>query len=163
MIVKNNAVHWHNLLPSVHRIEYVRWSSSYSTGIKLIDDQHKDLLLFVNNLCNDVTVIEVDEHDAYFRLAIGHMVSYIKKHFAAEEQIMVATQFPGYYSHKRTHESFILTVVKSVKDYEAGKRMVLNNLINFLKNWVFAHIAIMDVQYIDHFKKNAECHSMKPA
>ena len=51
------------------------------------------------------------------------------------------------------HEQFILTVVKSIKDYEAGNRLVLTSFTNFMKRWVFAHIAVMDVKYIEYFKK----------
>jgi len=130
------------------------WSDSYSMGVKLIDDQHKGLLDFVNDLFNHASGKE-DEERAYFSEVIQQAVQYIKEHFHAEEKLMVGTKFPGYAAHKKVHNEFTLTVVKSVKDFEAGKRLVLEKFAYFLKDWFLAHVAVMDRQYADYFKKIA--------
>ena len=143
-----------NLYQSAQTIVYVRWNPSYSLGIKQIDDQHKRLLGFVNDLYNHALDDETDKRE-FFKAIIGQVVDYIKKHFAIEEKVMLATQFPGYYIHKMAHEEFVLTVVKTVKDFEAGKRLVLTNFSNYLRNWILSHIAIVDVKYCDYIKKIA--------
>jgi hemerythrin len=74
--------------------ERVTWSHSYSMGIKIIDDQHKGLLEFVNDLFNHSTGNEREERD-YFKDVIQQAVQYIKQHFATEEKIMIATKFAG--------------------------------------------------------------------
>jgi len=132
----------------------VTWSNHYSMGIKLIDDQHKALLDFVNDLFNHSTGRE-DEERAYFKDVIQVAVSYVKIHFATEEKYMLATNFPGYAEHKKVHDEFILTIVKTVKDFESGKRLVLEKLAYFLKDWVLSHVAGMDVLYAQYFKKIA--------
>jgi len=134
--------------------KYVSWSNRYSMGIKLIDDQHKGLLDFVNDLFNHSTGKENEER-AYFKDVIDVAVSYIKTHFATEEKYMIATKFPGYAEHKKAHDEFILNVVKTVKDFEAGKRLVLDKFARFLKDWVLSHVAGMDVLYAQYFKKIA--------
>jgi hemerythrin len=136
------------------KTEQVEWSDSYSIGIKIIDDQHKGLLDFVNDLFNHSTGNERDEL-AYFKKVIHQAVQYIKEHFATEEKMMIATKFPGYREHKKTHDEFTLTVVKSVQDFESGKRLVLVKFAYFLKDWVLTHIAVMDVKYAAYFKKIA--------
>ena len=141
----------HYLHHAGEKIEHIKWCDSYSLGIKLVDDQHKELLRFVNDLCNHSSKNPEDEL-AYFKDAMGQVVDYIKIHFTTEEGIMLATRFPGYTEHKRTHENFILTVVKSARDYEDGKRLVLTNFSNFMRKWVLTHIAVMDVKYIEYFK-----------
>jgi hemerythrin len=123
-------------------------------GIKLIDDQHKGLLELVNELFNHSTGNEAEER-AYFKEVIGQAVDYVKVHFATEEKYMLATKFPGYEEHKKTHNDFVLAVVKSVKDFETGKRLVLVNFSRFLKDWVLGHIAVMDVKYSEYFRKIA--------
>ncbi|MCL2094226.1 MAG: hemerythrin family protein [Treponema sp.] len=127
--------------------------------IKLIDDQHMEILRFVNDLLNNKEETEADKHE-YFKDVIGRTVLYIKNHFATEERIMLATRFPGYEDHKKAHNGFTLTVIKSAKDFEDGKRLVLTNFTNFLRNWVLAHIAVMDVLYIKHFKRFNICCTM---
>jgi len=133
---------------------HVSWSNSYSMGVKLIDDQHKGLLDFVNDLFNHASGDEKEER-AYFAQVIQQAVQYIKEHFQAEEKLMIATKFSGYTDHKKVHDEFTLTVVKSVKDFEAGKRLVLEKFAYFLKDWVLTHIAVMDKQYAEYFRKIA--------
>ena len=134
--------------------EFVKWNNSYSMGIKLIDDQHKELLDIVNDLFNHSTGNETDEL-AYFKEVIGKAVNYTKVHFATEEKIMLATKFPEYNEHKKAHEEFIIKVVTTAKDFDAGKRLVLSNFSNFLKDWILSHIAIIDTKYSKYFKEIA--------
>ena len=133
---------------------HVKWSESYSMKIKEIDDQHKGLLDFVNDLLNHVSGSEIMER-AYFKSVIQQAVEYVKTHFATEEKYMVMTKFPGYLQHKKTHDEFVLTVIQSAKDYESGKRFTLEKLAYFLKDWILTHVAVMDRQYGDYFKKIA--------
>jgi len=134
--------------------EYVAWSDSYSMGVKLIDDQHKGLINFVNDLFSHATGNEEEER-AYFKEVIQQAVQYIKEHFQTEEKLMIGTKFPGYAEHKKTHDDFTLAVVQSVKDFENGKRLVLKKFAYFLKDWVLSHVAGTDVQYAHYFRKIA--------
>jgi hemerythrin len=134
--------------------EQITWSKSYSTGVKIIDEQHKGLLVFINDLFNHINGNEDEEHD-YFSKIIHQAVRYIKEHFQTEEQLMIATKFPGYAEHKKTHERFTMTVIKAVKDFEAGKRLVLAKFAYFLKDWFLTHVAIMDKKYAEYFKEIA--------
>ncbi|MCL1928837.1 MAG: bacteriohemerythrin [Treponema sp.] len=133
---------------------HVNWSDSYSMGIKIIDDQHKGLLDFVNELYDHATGNE-EEELAWFKEVIQQAVQYIKEHFATEEKYMKATRFSGYAEHKKTHDEFTLIVVKSAKDFQEGKRLVLEKFAYFLKDWVLTHVAVMDRQYSDYFWKIA--------
>ena len=134
--------------------KHVEWSDRYSIGIKAIDDQHKGLLDFVNELFNHSSGNERDER-MYFTDVIQQAVQYIKDHFATEEKLMLATKFSGYLAHKKAHDEFTLTVVNSVKEFESGKRLVLEKLAYFLKDWVLEHIAVMDMQYATYFRSIA--------
>jgi hemerythrin len=134
--------------------EHVAWSESYSMGVKLVDDQHKGLINFVNDLFSHATGNEREER-AYFKEVIQQAVKYIKEHFQTEEKLMLGTKFPGYAEHKKIHDEFTLTVVQSVKDFENGKRLVLIKFAHFLKDWVLEHVAGMDVKYAHYFRKIA--------
>jgi hemerythrin len=136
------------------KVEHVKWSNSYSLGIKVIDDQHKGLLEFVNELYNHATGNEADER-MYFSMVIHQAVDYIKVHFASEEKILTATKYPGYKEHKKCHDDFTLTVIKSVKDFEAGKRLVLITFSRFLRDWILSHIAVVDRKYAEYFRQIA--------
>ena len=135
-------------------VEIVTWSDRLSCGIKLIDDQHKGLVDLVNDMFNHATGNSIQEHD-YFNIVIQEVVKYVKVHFATEEKIMIATKFSGYAEHKKAHDSFVIAVVENINDYKAGKRLTLSAFTKFLKDWVLSHIAMMDKQYFEYFKKIA--------
>jgi hemerythrin len=143
-----------NTAPQSSTKNHVEWSDSYSIGISKIDDQHKELLEHVNDMFSHVTGNEAQEH-AYFSEIIHKLVEYVKFHFANEEKVMLATKFPGYEAHKKAHEEFILTIIQTTKKFEAGKRLMLEKLAYFLKDWVLSHIAVMDKQYAQYFRKIA--------
>jgi hemerythrin len=134
--------------------EHITWSDSYSVGIKLLDDQHKGLFEIVNDLFDHSTGNEAEER-AYFKEIIHQAVQYIKEHFATEEKIIASAKFPGYSEQKKAHDEFTKMVIKSVKDFESGKRLVLIKLAIFFKEWILAHIAIMDTQYTAYFREIA--------
>jgi len=135
-------------------VEIVKWSDRLSCGVRIIDDQHKGLVELVNDMFNHATGNAVQEHD-YFNIVIQEAVKYVKVHFATEEKIMIATKFAGYAEHKKAHDSFVLAVVDNINDYKAGKRLTLSAFTKFLKDWILSHIAMMDKQYFEYFKKIA--------
>ncbi|MDR1143716.1 MAG: bacteriohemerythrin [Spirochaetaceae bacterium] len=134
--------------------ELVSWSSTFSVGIKLIDDQHKELLNLTNDLFNHCVGDDAEER-AYFEKVIHEAVKYVKIHFATEEKIMRKTNFSGFLDHKREHEAFVLTVVEQIQAFNEGKKFTLTAFTKFLKNWILTHIALQDKQYFEYFKKVA--------
>ena len=134
--------------------ELISWLPAFSVGVKLIDDQHKELLTLVNDMFNHV-IGNQEAEQVYFREIIQKAVQYIKVHFSTEEKIMIHTNFPGYAEHKKAHDSFVLTVVEKVKDFEAGKKFALLEFTQFLKEWILTHIAIMDKGYFVYFRRIA--------
>jgi len=134
--------------------ELITWSEKLTCGIKIIDDQHKQLVDLVNEMFNHVTGNMVQERD-YFNRVTHKLVDYVKAHFSTEERILLGTKFSGYAEHKKAHESFVYDIIKNVRDYEAGKRFTLSTFTRFLRDWILSHIALMDKQYLEYFKKKA--------
>ena len=134
--------------------ELITWSRKFACGINLIDKQHKDLVLLVNDMFNHVTGNEKEE-SAYFNSVIRKAIEYIRIHFATEEKIMLATGFKGYAEHKKKHDDFVLTVIGNVRAYQFSKRFTLFSFTKYLKEWVLTHIALMDKQYFDHLRNLA--------
>jgi hemerythrin len=123
-------------------------------GVKIIDDQHKELLALTNDLFNHCIGDESSER-AYFKKVIDKTVDYVKVHFATEEKIMIATEFKGYRNHKMEHDAFVLHVIEQIKTFESGKHFTLLAFTRYLKEWVLTHIAVSDKQYFEHFKQIA--------
>jgi len=134
--------------------EFITWTEKLACGIKIIDDQHKGLVNLVNEMFDHATGNFAQERD-YFNRVIQEVVKYVKDHFAAEEKILIATKFAGFAEHKKEHEKFIRAVVDNIREYESGNRLTLSSFTRFLKDWILSHIAFMDKQYFEYFKKIA--------
>ena len=126
--------------------ELIVWSPTFACGIKQIDDQHKELVVLVNEMFTHVVGNDLEE-TIYFQKVINKAVGYIKTHSKTEEYLMKLAKFSGYAEHKRVHDSFILTVLETVECYKSGKKFVLLEFTRFLKNWILEHIGVMDRQY----------------
>jgi hemerythrin len=123
--------------------KYVEWEDKYSVGVKQIDEQHKKLLDFTNELY-DACGAGRDEADKLFKQTIKKSVDYVKVHFKDEEELMLANNYSEYPSHKKKHEEFIMQILEDVKNYETGRKFVPNNFVRFLRDWLLEHIAITD-------------------
>jgi hemerythrin len=120
----------------------------------LIDDQHKGLLDVVNDLFSHSSGNEREERE-YFKEVIQQAVQYVKNHFQVEEKLLIASKYPDYAEHKKAHDEFTMTILSSAKDFESGKRLVLEKFAYFLKDWILTHIAVMDKQYAIYLRKIA--------
>lgn len=134
--------------------ELITWTSKLSCGIKIIDDQHRGLVNFVNEMYQHITGNYVQERE-YFSRVIQEMIAYAKNHFATEEKILRTTRFSDYIEHKRAHENFVFAIIENIRDFESGNRFTLSNFTRFFKGWVLSHIALMDKQYFVYIRKTA--------
>lgn len=137
-----------------HKHDFIAWSDTFACGIKIIDDQHRELIDLINDMYSHVSSDEEMERKFFFKIANG-AVRYIRVHFATEEKIMLAANFSGYKEHKMIHDEFVKTVTDSILAFSAGKRLSLHFLTRFLKDWVLSHIAVKDKQYFYHLRRSA--------
>jgi hemerythrin len=124
--------------------EIVSWSQNYTTGINLIDVQHRELVILTNNLYNSCLN---NKEGIVFKDAMHHMVEYVRHHFSAEIELLKKINYPEIFAHKKEHENLVKSILSAVKNYEAGKKFVPNIFVRELKDWIFGHIAISDKLY----------------
>jgi hemerythrin len=130
----------------------VKWDDAYSVGIELIDDQHKELVRMTNELslgCQKGG----SEAEIYFMKVIQGAVKYVKTHFTTEEIIMDRLKYPEYLEHKKEHEEFVAEVLRDVKAFESGGKLVPLEFAQFLQKWVLNHIAKSDKRYATFFEE----------
>lgn len=121
----------------------LEWSDELSSGIKEIDDQHKELFKRVNEL--------LDAMDkGHGKEEVGKIVKfledYVVTHFGTEEKYMSKYSYPDYNSHKALHTAFISdfsALKKEFAEHGATTRLVI--LINRkVCDWLTNHISKID-------------------
>ncbi len=128
---------------------FVSWREDLATGIEAVDNDHKKLLTLMNNL---QTAVYYPTGEAFERQALTELVDYTKYHFEREEQMMRENGYPDYEPHKRQHEEMIAKVGEFLAAYEKDRENTIDELTQFLKAWLFSHIAGTDQKYAPYLK-----------
>lgn len=124
--------------------EFVTWKDEYSVGIESIDNDHKKLLSLINNLQTSSLYYTGEDFD---KQALDELLEYTKFHFAREEKLMEDNGYPDFQSHRRQHKHMTEHVVKMVKEYQDDSEKTVEDLLNFLKDWLINHINGSDKEY----------------
>ncbi|AEF86195.1 hemerythrin family protein [Treponema primitia ZAS-2] len=131
--------------------EIVKWSPTYSIGIRIVDEQHQGLIRLTNELF--ISCLKGGEvANARFLKTIRETVQYVQFHFATEEAIQKRVHYPDYAAHKKEHESFVKEVLLSVAEFNSGKKFLPNKFAKYLRDWVLTHIAVSDKKLGDYIQ-----------
>jgi hemerythrin len=126
-------------------ISLVAWDDRFSVNFETIDNQHKGLIGIINDLvrgCDKGKAIK----DIIFIKTLRKAVEYAQIHFATEEKYLEQVSYPDFEVHKKEHDAFVSEVVKQLKAFEENQNDPAV-LVEFLKNWLLNHIAVMDKKY----------------
>ena len=127
----------------------IKWQDSYSIGIKLVDEQHKELINLTNKLFTSC-ILEQDQLTNVFMTTLHEAVDYVVYHFDTEMKIMERVNYPHLETHRNEHKKFAKEVLTQVEDFKSGKTTVPISFVNFLKNWVLNHVAVSDKKIGDY-------------
>jgi len=136
-------------MTNTDNLDIVVWDEKYATGIQLIDSQHKELFSLTNELfhaCMDREVIQQE----VFKDTMKRMVDYVRFHFGAEQELLQRVNYPDYPEHKKQHDTLVLQIIESVREYNEGKKMVPNQFVRTLRDWILGHIAHYDRLYASY-------------
>ncbi|MGC2856018.1 bacteriohemerythrin [Novispirillum sp. DQ9] len=114
------------------------WRDQLSVGSPEIDDDHKKLIGFVNDLHDAVNAAESEKVVGAIML---QLIEYTRDHFAREEKVMQAAGYPDYARHKQLHDSLTRQVLVFAQTYLRNPTdQVKRELIDFLAKWLVEHI-----------------------
>jgi len=130
----------------------VEWSTEYNLGIEVIDQQHKKILVYLNELAE---AIENGNTEEVLKKVVDNLVKYTYSHLEHEEKLFIEMGQDEFKAHVEEHNKFRKTISEmqdAVKtDGETVQPAV--ELHSMLYNWLFSHIQGTDKQYVPLFKK----------
>lgn len=126
---------------------YLPWTSDLETGIVSIDDQHRKLIDYINELHDACDTHSQEKIGA----VIEKLIDYTVLHFADEEKMMEDAGYPLSDHHIRIHRTFVERMQEIQKDYLAG-RVVDEELMRLMQKWMFTHIQHHDRGFVDRLQ-----------
>jgi len=125
------------------------WTDKLSLGIDKIDDQHKELVGFVNQL-HRAMKRQVGAREA--EAVLAKLAEYTVYHFGFEEKLFDKYGYPQTEDHKKAHRGLIAAVTDFQQELQAGKAGLSMELMDFLNQWLREHIMKTDRAYIAHLR-----------
>jgi hemerythrin len=125
------------------------WDSSFLVNFEIIDHQHKGLVDMANELIQGCAGDDAPR-DVLFLKTVRKAAEYAQIHFSTEEKYLRQVNYPDFAVHKMEHKVFISEVVKQLKAFEENRNDPVV-LAEFLKDWLFNHIAGSDKKYAPYF------------
>jgi hemerythrin len=127
---------------------YMQWTEDLETGIQVIDDQHKRIIGYINELhhaSETGNAAEVQE-------VLEGLLDYTVTHFQFEEELQKKAGYPFLKAHQRVHEIFMKRIATFRERANKGEN-IIPELLSMLKVWLSSHIKGDDRDYVESVRK----------
>mgnify|MGYP000373709460 CR=1 FL=1 len=140
-------------------MEFLEWNNkTMSIGIKLIDEQHKELLKIINKL--SISINENSQRKDILTI-IDELIDYGYYHFRTEEELFDKFNYEEADIHVIEHTNFI-NKFTTIKEKISKNKMfrdkssveVAENIFQYIINWFLNHVVVSDRKFVPLFKDN---------
>jgi len=131
-------------------MEIFPWEAQYETNVQQIDDQHKKLVKYLNELFN---AMKARKGFDILNEILDGMTKYTVEHFSTEERLMRIYNYPDYDAHIKEHQGLVEEIQALKSDYANRKRTVSIDTMNYLKQWLSNHILGTDKKLGEYLSK----------
>lgn len=121
----------------------ILWTQDLNTGIDVLDNQHKRIVDYINQLGSAIKLRDRGAVGA----VLNELVDYTISHFAFEESLQEEAGYQYAKPHKAVHEVFIKRVAKFQEKHDSGED-VAAQLHAMLSTWLIHHIKRDDMAYV---------------
>lgn len=127
----------------------IAWTSNLNTGIGVIDQQHRRIVDFINELED----ARLAKNLAQIKQVIDDCIDYTHSHFAFEESLQEEAGYQYCKPHKKVHELFIRRISEYTGRMQSGED-ISEELHQLLSRWLINHIKQDDADYVAAVKAN---------
>ncbi len=127
---------------------YMQWTEDLETGIHVIDEQHKRIVGFINELDHASQTGSAPE----VQHVLEGLLDYTVTHFEFEEELQEKAGYPFLKAHMRVHEIFMKRIAAFRERANNGEN-IIPELLSMLKVWLSSHIKGDDRDYVESVKK----------
>jgi len=130
-------------------MSFLEWDVKYEVGVPLIDNQHRRVVDYINQLHGAVE--NGDRREVMD--VLDQLVEYTVAHFGFEEAMQEQGQYPRVEEHKEVHQKFTANIDQYRQRFENGED-IARKLLEELNAWFISHIQEEDADYVPYLKNN---------
>jgi hemerythrin len=119
------------------------WKDEYSVGIEAVDDEHKELIDFINRFHQEFDATEAKKTVPAF---FGDLLVWISAHFALEEKFMRDQAYDRFDQHKEDHERLIDELREIMDAFAWAEEIDALELARCLDSWFTLHFRAHDAE-----------------
>lgn len=127
----------------------ITWTADLNTGIDVIDQQHQQIVEFINHL----EIAQLGKKADAIKRVVEDCFDYTLSHFTFEESLQEEAGYPYCKPHKKVHELFIRRISEFKERMYLGED-VGEELHQLLSRWLISHIKRDDADYVSAVKSN---------
>ena len=123
----------------------MKWSEALSTGVTLLDEQHKTLFRMSDDYRE---AIAAGKGERVYKVMLDSLRAYARGHFGSEEQCMHRYHCPAAAANADAHGRFLAVLAEYQQRYAASgyREDEAVRLVDFIDGWLAGHIGAIDVQ-----------------
>ena len=127
------------------------WTDGMSVGVKLLDNDHKKLVLLVNELRDAVVAGRArPELDTL----LEGLVVFTRFHHAQEEQLLDESGYQGSAAHQLEHDQLLDQLMDLQSHFTSSAELASDlDVMNRLRVWLLEHIQDSDHEFVSHLKE----------
>jgi len=126
------------------------WGPKLVIGIDDIDNQHKKLVVLINDLYRAMKLKQGRKKTGEI---LANLADYTVYHFNFEKNLFEKHGYPGTREHLKIHDRLVEKVIDYKTQHEEGRAAVTMDLMDFLNDWLREHIMKTDVAYVPFIKE----------
>lgn len=131
----------------------VPWNEKLTTGIELLDSQHRDFLINSNRF---IIRVRAKKEIEASKEQLDYLTHFLMIHFQVEETFMVESGFPDYLHHQAIHKHLKfkvqeMTTILKEQDFSPS---AIEQFCQFVNEWVVGHILKEDIDFAQYYIKH---------
>ena len=125
----------------------------YLTGIEFIDEEHTKLFEITDRLYQIAHDEFIPDKYDYIVDVIKELTEYTKYHFNHEQEFMQSIGYKRLFTQIVSHNDFVEHLENiDLEDADLAQEKTINNLLNYLVDWLINHICYSDKLIAEELK-----------
>jgi hemerythrin len=127
----------------------ITWNLRHDTGIRIIEEQHEELLDVVDRLRR---MIEEGAARDSVETLLGDLLACSERHFATEETYMSRFGYPDFPQHVSEHALMLTSLQELQAGFQESHQPLSMLVSTFMVGWLKHHISDGDLGFVTFLK-----------